>query len=408
MRTPSPASAPRRASRLSFPLRLFASLLVTVVAIGLLQYALAARQLEQRVVAQAEVAHQGDARVLESLPHPKGAKEWAPVEQLLGHIAARPGVEQVSVVDPNGEVVAVGMKHATGTTGSKEMTGSMGTTKPMEMSGAMVPGRPVDVERRATVSGALVDGRTRSGDDPVRPGSSLYVVPIDFPSGRHALVVSKRDATLQGQLSDIRLILLLTLGAGALLAFPLFYFLGGRSLAARYAVERTRSSRDALTGLGNHRTFHEDLRRHVEIAQRRHGTVSLAMVDVDHFKQVNDLHGHGEGDRVLSRIATLLSSGRAGDVAYRVGGDEFALLLPSTTLEQAELVLERIRCRVTEEFDTVSVSIGIAEAGRPAADAETLLACADLALYKAKDTGRNRVVTSVATEPGRVPEPDPV
>ncbi len=191
------------------------------------------------------------------------------------------------------------------------------------------------------------------------------------------------------------------------MAFPLFYLFGGRSLAARYAVERTRSSRDALTGLGNHRSFHEDLRREVEIAQRRGSTISLGMIDIDHFKQVNDTHGHGQGDRVLARIATLLSSGRAGDAAYRVGGDEFALLLPNTPLEEAELVLERIRCRVAEELDIVTTSVGIAETGRPAADAETLLACADLALYQAKDAGRNQVAISGAAAPGRLAEPKP-
>ena len=128
-----------------------------------------------------------------------------------------------------------------------------------------------------------------------------------------------------------------------------------------------------------------------QVAQRRDQALSLALIDVDEFKAVNDTHGHRQGDMVLAHLGRLLSQTRAEDRAFRIGGDEFALLLPGTELQGAAVVADRLRRRVAEVVNGVTTSIGIAQLGHPARDVETLLASADLALYDAKGAGRNRV-----------------
>lgn len=397
MRLPTRPAA--RAPRLSFSLRLFGALLVTVAVIGAGQYLLAARQITHRMVEQAEDAYVSDTRVMEAIYGSEAGDPMAPVTALVGHISMRMGVQSAVVVDGSGRIVARGMDHPAGMSmndahATTAAPPAAGPAQPMAMPGPP-PARTLALQERRVADAALAGGRPARGDG--AGGATTYAIPFTLGGRPHVLAVVKRDATLAAQLSDMRWILLVTLLGGLLVAVPVFYVAGGRALSTRYRAERYRSSRDALTDLGNHRSFHEDLRRKVEIAQRRDGTVSLALVDVDAFKGVNDGHGHAHGDAVLRHVARLLSAGRAEDGAYRVGGDEFALLLPGTSAEDAEVVAERIRARVAEELEAATVSIGIAELGRPAGDAGALLATADMALYAAKDAGRNRV--RVAGEP---------
>ena len=156
------------------------------------------------------------------------------------------------------------------------------------------------------------------------------------------------------------------------------------------------SRTDVLTGLANRRKLEADLQI-LTSAARRHGhAFSVALVDVDHFKAVNDTYGHSAGDQVLRVIAERLQATlRVEDVAGRWGGEEFLLLLPLTDLEGAHVVGERLRCRVGGEpvllddggMLTVHISVGVA-AGT---DAQDLLTRADGALYRAKAAGRNLV-----------------
>lgn len=156
---------------------------------------------------------------------------------------------------------------------------------------------------------------------------------------------------------------------------------------------------DSLTGLANRRRFF-DVSVGLLAQCRRYGTpATVALMDLDHFKLVNDRHGHAMGDAVLKAFsAVLLDVLRASDLAARVGGEEFAVLLPSTTAEEAMIPLERIRQQLADrvvELDgqsvSVSVSIGLCEWREELDSPDAWLAQADQALYAAKDAGRNRL-----------------
>jgi diguanylate cyclase len=160
---------------------------------------------------------------------------------------------------------------------------------------------------------------------------------------------------------------------------------------------------DALTGLYNHRRFHELLRDTVEGARAGDGDVAVRFCDIDHFKQLNDRHGHLIGDDMLRRVSGIMASCiRRGDVAARYGGDEFGVLLHDTDMDTAIEVAERIRERVAELWvgrgdAATTISIGIATLSGHQ-DAKELLASADQAMYAAKDGGRNRVVRADTLE----------
>jgi diguanylate cyclase (GGDEF)-like protein len=158
---------------------------------------------------------------------------------------------------------------------------------------------------------------------------------------------------------------------------------------------------DALTGLYNRRRFEDVLKREFAVTKRYDTPLSCLMIDVDHFKSINDTHGHDAGDIVLREIAQRLSQRlREVDLAARYGGEEFAILLPQTNKEGAVIVAERIMERIRrEEFDfegtslCVTVSIGVAgNADIVGKSPESLVKAADAALYQAKEQGRNRVV----------------
>lgn len=161
------------------------------------------------------------------------------------------------------------------------------------------------------------------------------------------------------------------------------------------------SVRDELTGIFNRRYFQEALEREVSGAQRYGHGLSLCMVDLDHFKRVNDTHGHLCGDRVLQEFGRLLGSSiRKYDVGCRYGGEEFAVILPDTPLEKAVILCERFRRRVEDHEFTcgelslfITISVGVT--ARPIGGEVTgsqLVDLADKALYRAKSQGRNNVV----------------
>ena len=174
---------------------------------------------------------------------------------------------------------------------------------------------------------------------------------------------------------------------GPLLAIALYQRSTYRALRAmRLALT------DPLTGLGNHRHFHERLERELNEAHRSGTNFSLCLVDVDDFKRVNDLFGHPAGDRVLSRLANTL---RQNGEAFRLGGDEFALLLPgydeNEGIQTAGAIIERIGEVQLDFVGSVTVSAGVATFPRQAPDRGELIRLADSALYWAKENGKNRV-----------------
>jgi diguanylate cyclase (GGDEF)-like protein len=186
-------------------------------------------------------------------------------------------------------------------------------------------------------------------------------------------------------------------GVVALIVRPLVHTQG--DLMERYAAAVADALRDPLTGLGNHRAFHEELDRQVEEAQRYKVPVALILIDLDEFKAVNDGRGHAAGDRVLRSFGQLLATTlRRVDRSFRVGGDEFAILLPHTDLEAARVVARRLLAQALqpsirgEDLEPISFSGGISALPELADTQSRLYSQADSALYAAKRGGRTDVV----------------
>jgi len=178
-----------------------------------------------------------------------------------------------------------------------------------------------------------------------------------------------------------------------------------RELAAQYAGHlEDLATTDALTKLYNRRHFESAARAELARFQRYFRPLSILILDVDHFKNVNDRFGHAVGDTVLIGVADACRSiKRASDIAARIGGEEFAILLPETNEEAARSFAERLRREITEcapivqgEKLALTASVGVAIATRYTTRVNALLQAADEALYQAKRTGRNRIC--VATQ----------
>ena len=168
---------------------------------------------------------------------------------------------------------------------------------------------------------------------------------------------------------------------------------------------------DGLTGLYNRRYMDEALAHELQRARRDQRPVSLAMIDVDHFKRFNDQYGHDAGDAVLKAIGgVLMENIRGYDIACRYGGEELALILPGCDVTDAEVRVQQVRMAVERmrvqnghvELPTVTISVGVSHA--LGGSAATLIRRADEALYEAKRGGRNRVVVSQASALAAVQE----
>lgn len=163
------------------------------------------------------------------------------------------------------------------------------------------------------------------------------------------------------------------------------------------AMAELRAGTDALTGLPNQRASHETMQRAIAQADRAGQPLSVLMLDLDHFKNINDVFGHAEGDNVLAAVGVSLHTTiREGDFCGRFGGEEFIALLPNTDLAGAAVVAEKIRAaiakiRIPSVHREITASIGAASSPDHGADAATVLRIADRALYAAKKGGRNRV-----------------
>ena len=174
----------------------------------------------------------------------------------------------------------------------------------------------------------------------------------------------------------------------------------GMSLGSLLGRLRNMAHSDLLTGLANRRTLDQAVQREWALWQRHGRPFVLMMVDIDHFKRVNDTHGHHTGDRVLTEVSRRLRLAmRATDIVGRWGGEEFLVLSPSASEDDAAVAAERLRQVVAAEaievdggWLQVSVSVGFALARSTDADAAAVLARADAALYDAKAQGRNRAV----------------
>ncbi len=158
---------------------------------------------------------------------------------------------------------------------------------------------------------------------------------------------------------------------------------------------------DALTNLNNRRQFEVRLKQEIATTKRQSNPLCAMMIDIDFFKKVNDTYGHASGDAVLRKVAAIIKEQlRESDIPSRYGGEEFAILLPFTHIEEAKIVGERLRKAVEvtpipidNQSINVTISMGLAEF-KQEESGEELFARADKALYEAKETGRNRVIIS--------------
>jgi len=234
--------------------------------------------------------------------------------------------------------------------------------------------------------------------DPEVPLGSLCAVPLVFRDDMLGVLVALAHGTTVFLPHDAA-----ALGAYAAQA--------AIALSNARLVERLerQASEDPLTGLANQRSFHLACGKELARSARDGRPISIVAVDLDHFKAINDAHGHPYGDEVLRRAAHVLAASvRPHDTVARMGGEEFALLLPDTGADEARVVAERARAAVASVVvpgRPLSASAGVASHSGPHAALERLLAHADRALYRAKAAGRDRtIVHDQAAATGR-PEP---
>jgi diguanylate cyclase (GGDEF)-like protein len=240
---------------------------------------------------------------------------------------------------------------------------------------------------------ALDDARSATTTESVFGGppirfESLVIHPIQSGHGSIGALVVEGSAAGELRKADARNVGLLA----ALARGP---------LEAVWKIEEVsrRARTDGLTGLANRTHFDEQIRRVVAETDRFGGSCSLIVADLDHFKQINDVHGHEAGDAVLRHVAQLLADGvRTIDVCARYGGEEIAILLPQTSLLGAVELADRLRaalesrpCRYGGSELNVTASFGVASYPAPVSSSDGLFPAADRALYEAKASGRNCV-----------------
>jgi diguanylate cyclase (GGDEF)-like protein len=343
-----------------FALRLAIAFAVTLGVVGFVGYRYMDGQLRGSHVAQFAAAQRTDAKTFESY----AARSSSPreglrrIDQAMDLIAGRAGTLETLLISPRGVVRASGHDALVGT-------------------------RDTDLR----IEAALRRGESYAGHEASKRRDSSdfeFVTPVNLPDGRYAFEISYDHNVLDAQLADVRHGLVLV----GVLALLVFYLVGGRTLLGTYHKALKRATRDGLTDLPNHRAFQDDFPQAAAAAVRNHDSLALVALDVDDFKSINDRHGHPHGDEILKRVATVLGNLRPEDRAYRIGGDEFAVLLPHTDAEGVHVLGRRLVRRLREA--KLEVTVGISSA-RPGQSAEHLRAEADAALYEAKRRGGDQL-----------------
>lgn len=353
-------------SKVDFELKLLTTLTLTLVVVGGFQYALTVRDTKQRLMDEAMFRAHSDVVFVQQafLSGDTNDQRVQQMNQRLSAIGGRPGIRYVLLVDRYGVVTAASDPRQVGTYhGGPELRQAVKTGQG---------------------SSTLIDKDGRR--------SFRYVVPVELPTGRFALELEQNASIVENQLVSLRNTTMWILGGGIGFGIVLFFVLGGRSVAKMHRRALQMSSKDGLTGLQNHRSYQETLNRTLALAQRTGSPVSIALIDIDEFKLINDRLGHAQGDEVLKKMAALLETGRLSDHAFRLGGDEFAVLMPETNSDGAWVLCERIWQTVQHEIEGVTVSIGVATS-KPNIEQSDLGEFADVALYEAKRRGRNNIVS---------------
>ncbi|HWB21390.1 MAG TPA: EAL domain-containing protein [Gaiellaceae bacterium] len=350
---------------LTVGLRLVSAFAATLLVVGAIGFVLMGRALAQDQIRNYARTQAADVRSFEAY----GAKATSPaaanrkIDAWMDTISRRPGTLEVLLIDSHHVVRAAADDRLIGTTDSD-----------------------------SRVEAALEQDRSYAGHEgnpKLDRRNFEFVLPVDLPGGRYAYEVTYDHRTFDAQLASLQKILaligLVALFAGAVV----FYLVGGRSLLRDHQLALERATRDGLTDLPNQRAFHDEFDAAVTSALRYRGGLALAVFDIDDFKFLNDRHGHPHGDHILKRVAGVLRDGRPSDRAYRIGGDEFAVLLPQTDAEGARVLAQRLTTGMTEAG--IQVSLGLSTL-RPGQSADALRAEADAALYEVKRRGGGRIV----------------
>lgn len=353
--------AAEEGSAFAFGVRLLITVALSAAAIGITAYVLLERNLAHRQISSYAAVQVSDAKAFESVAASASSRADAisNIDRLLDSIAHRPGAREAILLDSR-RVIRASSDDAL-----------VGKTDPLNRQ----------------IVAALEHGTSFAGheQDPAQDSRNFeFVVPVTLPGGRYAYEMTYGHGTYDTQRNEVRTILaliaLIALGGGG----GIFYLVGGRRLMRDHRTVLRRATRDGLTDLPNQRAFHDDFPRAVASAARYEDAFAMALLDVDAFKRVNDRHGHPHGDAILKRVANVLRDARPGDRPYRVGGDEFALLLAHTDAEGAGILGQRLSHNLADAG--IEVSIGVS-ALRPGQQADTLRAEADAALYEAKRQG---------------------
>jgi diguanylate cyclase (GGDEF)-like protein len=348
-----------------FRLRLLIATVLTLAVVSFAGYHSMAHELRTQLFESYTAEHRADAASVELVGMRATGKKVAyrQIHLLLDAIARRPDVVETLLIDRRGVIQE----------SAKE---------------AVIGARDSDERIQAALRNGI-DYAGREKDPDLDRDNFEFVSAIDLPSGRYALETSRSHDLLDHQVNAARRMAILVGLALLLLGGGTFYLVGGRALMRSHRRALERATHDGLTDLPNQRAFHDDLVNAVAGAERVRHPLALALIDVDDFRFGNNRYGHNHGDDVLKRVATVLRKGRAADRIYRVGGDEFALLLADTGTDDACAAARRLSVVLNEVG--VGISVGIASLGA-GQSAHALRAEADAACNDAKRRGGNRIV----------------
>lgn len=361
------------ASGLSFLVRWAFAVSAAMLVAGAMEYGFARQQIIDRAMEDSrrnyEVLAGGLAEALTAAGTDAELREHA-ISDELHHLQQSPGTVQVGLFDAAGKLLAGG-DHQTS-------RGEIDGTDPTRFA-----------EVLATNETAV---KTESSHEDTGEAGYRFLVPVTAPEGTLVLEIDQHPAIINDLVQDMGQNKLLGLLTAIAVAIPLSYLFGGRSLQRRQLRIQQQADADPLTGLSGRRPFKPSLE--ATLNDRRYSVVSLALLDLDGFKQLNDRLGHSHGDRVLQALADAFEELAATDTPFRLGGDEFAVILPGSDEDQGAEALDRVRAAFTARFPGVTFSAGIASSGtrQPLALTE-LWERGDAALYEAKRLGRHRSVS---------------
>lgn len=353
-----------------FLVRWTAAVSLSMLVAGGIEYMIAANQLEERSLSEAAKAYEADVAALAEI---LSAADMAPavrqeaVSREVSRIAATLGTRNVLLFDADGRLVAA-------------LDEEPSEDKSEDIRAVLASGRP-DWEEEEDEGETGQEHRYE------------FLLPLRGAAGQGFVVeVDQQADIIEGLLADLRRRKVAGLLLGLLIAVPLSYALGGRSLQHRQTRAERAADTDSLTGLAGRRPFRPTLQS--ALLDPAAGPTVLALIDIDEFKGVNDRLGHSYGDRVLCAVADSFSVAlRAADTAFRLGGDEFAVVLTGGDDARAAEAIERVRQRLADSVPGITFSCGLAVAtAEEAVPLQELWERADAALYEAKHRGRRQTV----------------